>query len=70
MLLGAIETGGSKVDCAVGTWPDDVRDRLRVPTTTPTETMARIKEFLLRHHRETPMAAIGIGSFGPIDPAD
>ena len=67
MLLGAIETGGSKVDCAVGTWPDDVRDRLRVPTTTPTETMARIKEFLLRHHRETPLAAIGIGSFGPID---
>ena len=67
MLLGAIETGGSKVDCAVGTWPDDVRNRLRVPTTTPTETMARIKEFLLRHHRETPLAAIGIGSFGPID---
>ena len=67
MLLGAIETGGSKVDCAVGTWPNDVRDRLRVPTTTPTETVARIKGFLLQHHRKTPMAAIGIGSFGPID---
>ncbi len=67
MLLGAIETGGSKVDCAVGTWPDDVRDRIRIPTTSPTETVVRIKDFLLRHHRETPLAGIGIGSFGPVD---
>ena len=67
MLFGAIETGGSKVDCAVGAWPDGVRDRLRIPTTTPAETLARINAFLLRHHRETPLDAIGIGSFGPID---
>ena len=67
MLFGAIETGGSKVDCAVGRWPDDVRDRLRIPTTSPAETLAEITGFLLGHHRETPLAAIGIGSFGPID---
>ena len=67
MLFGAIETGGTKVDCAVGTWPDDVRERIRIPTTTPIETLARINAFLLRHHREAPLDAIGIGSFGPID---
>ena len=67
MLFGAIETGGSKVDCAVGTWPDDVRDRMRIPTTGPAETIARVTAFLLRHHRATPLAAVGIGSFGPLD---
>ena len=67
MLFGAIETGGTKVDCAVGRWPDDVRDRLRVPTTTPAETLARVTDFLSAHHRDTPLSAIGIGSFGPVD---
>ena len=67
MFFGAIETGGTKVDCAVGRWPDDVRDRLRIPTTTPAETLSRVTDFLLTHHRETPLSAIGIGSFGPVD---
>ena len=67
MFFGAIETGGTKVDCAVGVWPNDVRERMRIPTTTPAETVARINAFLLRHHRETPLSAIGIGSFGPVD---
>ena len=67
MIFGAIETGGSKVDCAVGAWPGDVRDRIRIPTTTPAGTLAGITDFLLRHHRTTPLAAIGIGSFGPLD---
>ena len=54
MLIGAIETGGSKVICAVGTGPHDIRDRIRIPTTTPTETLAEVNDFLLRHHRDTP----------------
>ena len=65
--IGAIETGGSKVICAVGTGPDDIRDRIRIPTTAPSETLAEVTEFLLRHHRETPLAAVGVGSFGPLD---
>ena len=67
MLFGAIETGGSKVICAVGTGPDDIRERIRIPTTTPSETLAEVTGFLLRHHRETPLAAVGVGSFGPLD---
>lgn len=67
MLFGAIETGGSKVICAVGTGPHDIRDRVRIPTTTPSETLAEVNDFLLRHHREAPLAAVGVGSFGPLD---
>ena len=67
MLFGAIETGGSKVICAVGTGPDDIRDRTRIPTTTPAETLAEVIAFLLQHHRQTPLAAVGVGSFGPLD---
>ena len=33
----------------------------------PAETLSRINAFLLRHRREAPLDAIGIGSFGPID---
>jgi fructokinase len=67
MLFGAIETGGSKVICAVGTGPGDIRDRIRIPTTTPSETLAEVNAFLLRHHETTPLAAVGVGSFGPLD---
>lgn len=67
MLFGAIETGGSKVICAVGTGPHDIRDRVRIPTTTPSETLSKVNDFLLRHHREAPLAAVGVGSFGPLD---
>ncbi|MYB50324.1 MAG: ROK family protein [Dehalococcoidia bacterium] len=67
MLFGAIETGGSKVICAVGTGPHDIRDRVRIPTTMPAETLAEVNDFLLQHHRETPLAAVGVGSFGPLD---
>ena len=67
MLFGAIETGGSKVICAIGTGPDDIRDRVRIPTTTPAETLAAVNAFLLQHHRQTPLAAVGVGSFGPLD---
>lgn len=62
-LYGAIEAGGTKFVCAVGTSPDDLRE-VRFPTTTPDETIARAVEFFRAQPR---VAAIGIGSFGPID---
>lgn len=68
-LVGGIEAGGTKFICAVGTGPDDVRAEARVPTTTPTETIGRAIEFF-RQQRDKlgPIAAVGIASFGPIDP--
>jgi fructokinase len=62
--FGGVETGGSKWECAVGTGPDDVRATETVPTAGPEETIARTIEFF---ERAGPVAAIGIGSFGPID---
>ena len=66
-MLGAIEAGGTKFVCAVGSGPDDVHDRIRIPTSTPSATLREVVDFLLAHHLETPLAAVGIGSFGPVD---
>lgn len=68
-LYGGIEAGGTKFVCAVGTGPNDIRAETRFPTTTPTETNAQAIAFFQeqqRHHGK--LAAIGIASFGPLDP--
>ncbi|MCI0477366.1 MAG: ROK family protein, partial [Anaerolineales bacterium] len=63
MNFGGIEAGGTKFVCAVGTAPDDVRET-RFSTTTPEETIRRAIDFFRAQPR---VAAIGIGSFGPVD---
>ncbi len=68
-LVGGIEAGGTKFVCALGTGPHDVRAQIRIPTTTPTETIRRAIEFFLQQRAKVGSpAAIGIASFGPIDP--
>jgi fructokinase len=62
--FGGIEAGGSKFVCAVGSGPADIQT-IEFPTTQPGETIARAIEFL---QRSAPLAAVGIASFGPIDP--
>jgi fructokinase len=64
-LVGAIEAGGTKFVCAVGTGPNDIRALERFPTTTPGETISRAIKFF--RAQPEPVAAIGIGSFGPVD---
>ena len=66
-LVGGIEAGGTKFVCAVGSaaGPNDLRERTRIPTTTPAETFARCVEFF-RSQREQ-VAAIGVACFGPMD---
>ncbi len=63
-LYGGIEAGGTKFVCAVGTAPDDIRAIVEFPTTTPAETLDRATSFF----KESSLTAIGIGSFGPVDP--
>ena len=65
-LFGGIEAGGTKFVCAVGTGPDDLRAEARFPTTTPEETIEQAISFFEAHDQE--MAAVGIASFGPVDP--
>jgi fructokinase len=67
-LFGGIEAGGTKFVCAVGTGPDDLRAETRFPTTTPEETIGRAIAFLEEQAGEEALAAIGIASFGPVDP--
>jgi fructokinase len=63
-VYGGIETGGSKWECAIATGPDGLRATATIATTTPAETIGRAVAFF---EREGPVAAIGIGSFGPVD---
>ena len=62
MAYGGIELGGTKIVCAVGTGPADMEAERRFPTTTPGETLGQIIAFFQPYR----LAAIGIGSFGPI----
>src|SRR5207247_7681463 len=64
-VYGGIEAGGTKWVCAVGTGPDDLGATETFPTTTPEETIGRTVAFF---ERAGPVDAIGIGSFGPVDP--
>jgi fructokinase len=63
---GGIEAGGTKFVCAVAEGPDRVHAQTEFPTTTPQETIARAISFFA--DQPEPVSAIGIGSFGPVDP--
>ncbi len=64
-LYGGIEAGGTKFVCVIGSDPQHIKAEERFPTTTPDETIARSVDFFKRHSHD--LAAIGIGSFGPVD---
>lgn len=64
-LIGGIEGGGTKFVCAVGTGPDDIREEIRYPTTTPEESIGRALAFFRQYEA---LRAVGIACFGPLDP--
>ncbi len=64
-MYGAVEAGGTKFVCAVGTGPDNLLERVQFPTRTPEETMARVIAFFKPHLSR--LEAIGVGTFGPVD---
>lgn len=63
-LYGGVETGGTWVVCALGTGPGDIVAQETFATGEPGATLERIAEFFKRGPRP---AAIGVGSFGPVD---
>ena len=68
-LFGGIEGGGTKFVCAIGAGPGDIRAEARFPTTTPEETLGKAISFFKEQERFSGnLAAIGMASFGPIDP--
>ncbi|VEF46901.1 carbohydrate kinase [Bacillus freudenreichii] len=62
-MLGAIEAGGTKFVCAIGTEDGKLIKRLEFPTEIPEKTIPRVIEFFRAHQ----ISALGIGSFGPLD---
>ena len=63
MLIGAVEAGGTKIVCGIGNAAGEVLDRVSFPTEQPKQTIERIVEYF----RDKDVAAIGYGSFGPIN---
>jgi fructokinase len=67
-LIAAVELGGTKCVCLLGTGPDQIVDRRRIPTGGPEETLAAIEAVLDDWKAgPQPFAALGIASFGPAD---
>ena len=67
-IYGGIEAGGTKFVCAVGTGPDDLRDVVRIETTTPKETFAKVIDYFQQQTvAGNEIASLGIASFGPVD---
>ena len=64
-LFGAIEAGGTKFVCAVGTGPEDL-ESVQFPTTSPEDTVQAAIAFF-RARAAGRLRAVGIASFGPID---
>ncbi|MNJ37793.1 putative fructokinase [compost metagenome] len=62
--LGAIEAGGTKFVCGIGNPDGTILDRASFPTTTPEETMKHV----IQYFSDKDITAMGVGSFGPIDP--
>ncbi|MTH53547.1 ROK family protein [Bacillus mangrovi] len=63
MLIGAMEAGGTKFVCGVGTREGEILEHVSFPTEGPEETMAKAVEFFSRH----PIQGLGVGTFGPAD---
>ncbi len=63
-MFGAIEAGGSKFVCGIGTGPSDLKT-VQIPTTTPESTVNQAIKFF--RNAAMQVSAIGIGSFGPVD---
>ena len=70
-LLGGIESGGTKIVCAVGQRPDVIMARCEFPTTeAPEDTYRQAADFFAAQTEEygQDLLAVGVGSFGPCDP--
>jgi fructokinase len=62
---GAVEAGGTKFVCLLGSSPSDIVDRTRIPTgDDPAATLGAVAAFFAGH---PPPAAVGIASFGPVE---
>ncbi|WP_165069228.1 ROK family protein [Marisediminicola senii] len=68
-MIAGIETGGTKVICAVSREeePERIVSSVRITTTAPAETIDAVNRFLDDVSTEEPIRALGIASFGPVN---
>lgn len=66
-LIAGLELGGTKCVCVLASGPEDIRDEVRLPTTTPEETLGGLRAVLERWSDGPGFAAVGIAGFGPIE---
>lgn len=66
-LVGAIEAGGTKFVCAVGTAGGGPLEAVTLPTRDPDSTFEEVGAFFRAMSRRGRLRALGIGSFGPLD---
>ena len=68
-MIAGIETGGTKVICAVAesAEPGSIVDRLRLPTTSPDQTLGAVRSFLNRYAAAGSLEAVGLAAFGPVN---
>ncbi|WP_027086279.1 ROK family protein [Cohnella panacarvi] len=62
MKLGAIEGGGTKFVCGIGSADGHIIDSISIPTTTPEQTLGHVMQYFAPHN----VQSIGFGSFGPV----
>ena len=68
-LFGGIEAGGTKFVCGVGNLDGEILAKTRIPTTTPADTLSRCVDFFEEQRAIlSNFSALGIASFGPLDP--
>lgn len=63
MILGALETGGTKMVCAIGNEKGEILEQVSMPTQTPDITVPKLLSFF----KGKGIEALGIACFGPID---
>lgn len=69
-LFGAIEAGGTKIVCAIGTGSHPgILARTRIPSgDDPARAMREVTDwFAAQQHLHGPLSALGLASFGPVD---
>src|SRR6476661_5940827 len=65
---GAVEAGGTKMICLVGSDPHHIVAQTRIPIGQAADTLALVLTFFQQQVRSGgPLAAIGIASFGPLE---
>jgi fructokinase len=69
MLVGGIEGGGTKFVCAVSDENGHLLNRILIPTTDPQTVLGQAITFFKKEEalRTQRLAALGIGTFGPLD---